>query len=62
MTKAEAITTLARDAFDAVVLAYNHATEVDQNWQQEMTEYIFDDGSILRISGPDYWPTTNRSN
>lgn len=62
MTKAEAITTLARDAFDAAVLAYDHATEVDQDWQQGMSQYTFSDGSILRIDGPNYWPATNRSN
>jgi len=62
MTKAEAIATLARDAFDAAQLAYDHAAGFDTKWQQGVQEYTFDDGSILRISGPDYWPTTDRSN
>lgn len=62
MTKAEAVTTLACDAFAAAGMAYKYAIDVDQNWQKEMTEFTFSDGSILRISGSDYWPATNRSN
>jgi len=62
MTKAEAVATMARDAFDAAQLAHDHAVDFDHNYHQETTEYTFDDGSTLRISRSDYWPTTNRSN
>jgi len=57
MSKAEAIKTLcgANNAW-AQEIANRIAVAQDNNWTAESTDYILDDNSVIRFSGPDYWP------
>lgn len=61
-TFAQAIETISRgksaDAFD---LAEKHAIAKDQNWNDETTEYVFDDNSVLVLSSNNAYAKTEQA-
>lgn len=50
--KSHEIMLTARNANDAMNLASGTCIDVLQNWDTETTQYLFDDGSVLSVSGP----------
>lgn len=38
---------IEKDYFEAVEVMEDRAVEVDQNWEEETTTYIFEDGSKI---------------
>lgn len=48
---AHEIAHISRNVSDAVNRAEPLAVEVNQNWEEETTTYVFDDGSILLVTG-----------
>lgn len=56
-TTADAIFALARSAAEAVDMASSRSvcTRHDPEDGTEITDYVFEDGSVLAVSGRDYW-------
>ena len=48
---AHEIARISRNVSDAVNRAEPLAVEVNQNWEEETTTYVFDDGSVLLVTG-----------
>ena len=52
MTTANEILYSARNAVAAIEAADKLTTNVEQDWRNEATLFIFDDESVLLVSGP----------
>ena len=52
MTTATEILMISRNANDADQRAQALTDNIDQDWEHEATLYIFDDESVLVVSGP----------
>ena len=55
MNTAEKIAKTAKDAAEAMEMANAANADANQDWEKEATEFSFSDGSVLIVSGPDYW-------
>ena len=50
----------AMNAYDAMLVAEREAVSIDQDWQDGVSLFTFEDGSQLRVEGPTwavYTPT-----
>lgn len=56
-TIAQSIATLARGAVEALAMAGQRAIGAEYGPEDgtEITDYTFEDGSVLAVSGRDYW-------
>ena len=52
MTTASHIIHTARNANEAMLAAEALTDDISQNWEDESTTYVFEDKSILVVSGP----------